>query len=253
MRSALCVVGLLWIAGCASTPHREEPDPAALERAVDAAAAGKAEQAEELADAAVAACGPGRDGFACGLASRVVLANRIAALGDYPLALSQARSAVSLADEYGDAFAQAPPLLVLAGAAARADELAEAESAIARAERLISDIERIAGADEKASLDVVRAMLDGPRALIRLKQDKPAEAAKLQSRLVEAVQTHDPNHPNLPIELLNLADMYQVAGDLENAADALRRGATVAARVGNLKVEQEALLALESLAGTEGE
>lgn len=199
MKSAWSMVALFVIAGCASIGHREQPDLDAIDRAVETAANGNSEKAIKLADAAVADRGAGREGFDCALSTRVTLAERFTAMEDEQLAVSQARSAVSLADEYGDASSQWPALDLLATTSALANQLDE------------------------------------------------ADAANSQARFIEALRAHQPDHPNLPEELLHLAALYEAASDTQSAVTTLQSAATLAKQLGNTEVEAQARSTLAEL------
>ena len=247
MKSALCMVAVLVSAGCAAIGHREETDLDAVDRAVQTAAAGNSEKATKLADAAVADCGSGRDGFDCALSTRVTLAQRFTAMEDDQLAVSQARSAVALADEFGDASSQWPALDLLSTTAALAHQLDEADAAHARAEDTLSDLEQQASDEDSKSIELARGTLEGSRALIHLMKGNPAEAASSQARFIEALRAHQPNDPNLPEQLLHLAALYEAAGDTSNAAKSLQSAATLATDLGNTEVEEQARASLDEL------
>jgi len=258
MRLFALLPALLLLQACATSGLRDEPDFPALQSAIEAAARGDAEQAAALADSATARCAPRRAGFACALSSRMILANRFAILGDRSLALSQASSAVSLADEYGDAFAQWPALLLLAAMAAQAEQLEEAEAALVRAEAALTQAEAaILEEDEeatpgtRAALEVARSLLQGPQASIYMLKGEPALAAQSQAELVRALQLHDPTHPNLQIELLTLADIHYAAGDTESAILTLEAAAAMAEERGDTTLEREIRDAIERLSESE--
>lgn len=247
MKTAWCMIVLFVIAGCASTGHRQDPDLDAVDRAVQTAAAGNSEKAIKLADAAVADCGPGREGFGCALSTRVTLAERFTAMEDDQLAVSQARAAVALADEYGDASSQWPALDLLATTAALANQLDEADAAHARAEAIVSDLEKQVSGEDLKSIALARGTLEGSRALIHLMKGNPAEAANSQARFIEALRANQPDHPNLPEQLLHLAALYEAAGDTQNAVTTLQSAATLAKELGNTGVEAQARSTLAEL------
>ena len=247
MKSAWSMVALFVIAGCASIGHREQPDLDAIDRAVETAANGNSEKAIKLADAAVADCGAGLEGFDCALSTRVTLAERFTAMEDEQLAVSQARSAVSLADEYGDASSQWPALDLLATTSALANQLDEADAAHARAAAIVSDLEKQVSGEDVKSIALARGTLDGSQALIHLMKGNPAEAANSQARFIEALRANQPDHPNLSEELLHLAALYEAAGDTQNAVKTLQSAATLAKELGDTEVEEQARSTLAEL------
>lgn len=249
--SIVILIVTLLVQGCASAGLRDKPDQAALQAVAQAVADGDAEQAVTLADAAVADCAPGKGGFSCSLATRMILANQFAQLGLIELAVSHARSASDAADTYGDAFSQYPARALLATMAAQGEQVAEAEAALHGARSALSEMEQQTPSGERESLDAARGMLNGPQARIFLLKGEPARAATSQSMLIETMQRVKPGHPNLPVELLNLADMYNAAGDTESTLDALRRAASLSAEQGNVDLENEALAAIQALSSPE--
>lgn len=251
MKAASCIVVLFVVAGCGSIGHRQDPDLDAVDRAVQAAASGDSERATELANSAVADCGSGREAYACALKTRLTLAQRFTAMEDDQLAVSQARSAVALTDEFGDPSSQWPALDLLATTAALAHELDEAEAAHARAETVLSDLEKQVSAEDQQSIELARGTLESSQALIHLMRGNPAEAANAQARFIEALLAHQPDDPNLPEQLLHLAALYDAAGDRPNAAKALQSAAALANQHGNTEVEAQARASLDELAETD--
>ncbi len=241
----LLLISLAVLSGCAQSAAREEPDPAAIESASAAASSGDVERAAALADSATDDCGRGEAAFPCAVTTRLFLARQFASLGHPELALMQARSATQLAEQYGDEWSQFTAFAGLATFAARAGEIGEARNALSRARSLLSSLETQESPEE--SLRPARAALHGPEALIYFAEGEPSRAAESQAELVAYLRELDSRHPSLPVELLNLADMYQAAGRTEEAAAALMDAAAVAAEIGDTASEEEALSALSSL------
>lgn len=251
VKTAVSTILLVLCLACASAPQRDEPDPETITRAIAAAASGRSEQAAKLADEAARDCGSGKAGFACELAARIVLTSQFSAVGNSQLALSQARAAVELAERHGDAIPLVTTLSILASGAAGAGELEEADRAVARAEATLDSFEREASPEDRASIQPLRATLDGPRAQILYRKGEPAAAARSQARFVETIRERQPNHPSLAIEWLNLAEMYRAASDRENAVSACQSAVVAASEVGNAELEREARAVLASLTATD--
>ena len=247
MRANLLFLALLLCQGCASTHGRETPDPVALQAVIEAAASGDAERAVQLADAATAKCAPGQDGVECSLSTRLLLANQFAKRESPALAASQAKLATEIAEASGDPFLRWPAWSLLATTAADAGRLDEAKAALERATSALDEVEQRAAPAERQVLQLARATLNGPQARVYLLEGEPGLAARSQAELVELIQRYKPGHPDLPVEVLNLADMYRSAGDTENALDALRLAVSLSAEQGRPDLENEALAAIEAL------
>jgi len=222
------------------------PDTALLERALAAGAQGDTQRARELAGQAAADCGDAEDAAPCRLATHVLLSRNFAVRELYALSLEQAREAVAVARTSTKA-AQLPTLLIVAGAAARAGELAEAEAAIAAGRRLADELAAQATPEKAHDTRLLRGMFAGPQALVYSARGEQVRAAASQQALVEALRSFTPDHPSLAAELATLADLQADAADTRGARESYTEALALAQRHHNTAVRDRAQAALRRL------
>ena len=244
----LRAIRLVCVALCllAAPSDARNPDAALLERALAAGSQGDATRAKELASQAAATCGDAEGAAACQLATHILLSRNFALRSLYTLSLEQAREAVAVAKN-STKEAQLSTWLIVAGAAARAGEIEEAEAAITAGQQLADELAAGAPPEDAHSMKLLRGMFGGPQALIYSARGERVRAAGAQQTLIKTMRSFDPDHPNLAVELVTLADLQEEAADPTGARESYAEAVALANRHHNLEVRDKARAALVRL------
>ena len=210
-RHALLAVTLL-VASAAVAAEDSAPDTQGILDAATAARAATPDLAREKAQAVIADCATKPDPKGCRASAHVHLSVEFQRAAAYDLALEQARAGAELAEK-GMPDQRASAALILAGAAARAGALDEAERAIRSGQAAVDTMVAEADAKHVERTRRLRDMFGGPQALVHAARGEHVRAAAAQQRKVAAMRYFDPKHADLPDELLTLAIMQEDAAD----------------------------------------
>jgi hypothetical protein len=90
-------------------------------------------------------------------------------------------------------------------------------------------------------------MFGGPQALIYSARGERVRAANAQQTLIKTMRSFDPDHPNLAVELVTLADLQEEAADPTAARKTYAEAVALAQRHHNTEVRDKARAALVRL------
>jgi tetratricopeptide (TPR) repeat protein len=236
--AALCVLAIPAAA--------QNPDTALIDQALNAGSDGDAPRARQLAGKAAAACRKTKDETVCLLSTHVLLSRNFSRRTLYTLALEQARAAATVA-KTSTQEAQLSVLLMLAGAAARAGELEEAEAAIAEGRGIANAFAEELPPERAHQIKLAAGMFGGPQALVYSARGEHVRAVASQQTLVKAIRSNNPDHPNLSIELAALGQLQEDAADPAGARQSYAEAVALAQRHRNSHVRDKARAALVRL------
>lgn len=246
---AALVVGVAWSVGAgASDVEENRADTGLILQAAEAARAADLAGAARLADRALASCSTKPDAAACKASAHVHLSVEFSRAAAYELALTQARAGAALAAR-GGPDTRASAQLILAGAAARAGELDEAERAIAAGRAAIDELAEGGDAKEAERTRRLSDMFGGPQAVVYAARGEKVRAAASQRRKVEAMRSFDEKHVDLPDELLTLALMQEEAANPGAARATYTEVIELATELANYDARRLARVALIRLTG----